>query len=66
MTVGTDQVYLKEVYLKEVGKYRFRECISYDAPSVESGSCAEYANFPEQPNDGLRDLFSRKAPWAAR
>lgn len=20
----------------------------------------------EQPNDGLRDLFSRKAPWAAR
>ena len=21
---------------------------------------------PEQPNDGLRDLFSRKAPWAAK
>lgn len=21
---------------------------------------------PEQPNDALRDLFSRKAPWAAR
>ncbi len=21
---------------------------------------------PEQPNDGLRDLFSRKAPWAER
>ena len=21
---------------------------------------------PEQPNDGLRDLFSRKAPWTAK
>ena len=21
---------------------------------------------PEQPSDGLRDLFSRKAPWAAK
>ena len=21
---------------------------------------------PEQPNDGVRDLFSRKAPWAAK
>lgn len=21
---------------------------------------------PERPNDGLRDLFSRKAPWAAK
>lgn len=21
---------------------------------------------PEQPNEGLRDLFSRRAPWAAR
>lgn len=21
---------------------------------------------PEQPNDGLRELFSRKAPWAAQ
>ncbi|MBS1214287.1 MAG: hypothetical protein H6R26_2904 [Proteobacteria bacterium] len=21
---------------------------------------------PEQPNEGLRDLFSRKAPWLAK
>jgi len=26
----------------------------------------EQAEHSEQPNDGLRDLFSRKAPWTAK
>ena len=26
----------------------------------------DFLDQPEQPNDGLRELFSRKAPWAAK
>ena len=35
------------------------------ASGTQYQALMDLLNQPEQPNEGLRDLFSRKAPWDA-